>query len=139
MTIESICREVFDLPWLYTKDTGPDYWKTPDESCKTNPPSGDCEDYAVYVWRALVDRGVPENKIALYWHPHTKHISHISTVVEDGGKFWCLDVLGYEVYQITLEDIREIHGDRWRFVTKDTTNIPQWTSCLIRMGHVWME
>ncbi len=134
LTTLEICEQVFDLPFRYSRDTGPDYWQTPQETESYDIPRGDCEDYAIWVWDKLVEAGIDEHEIALYWHPWTPHQSHISTIVYDGESFLVLDVLGYSVYRITLEDIQEAHRDKWRFLTKESVGVPQWDDCKRRMS-----
>ncbi len=84
-----------------------DYWATPDDLLRRG--AGDCEDLAIAKFFALLQLGVPEDRLWLArgvrlnpWNSRLQ--SHLVTVYEDrDGTPWVLDNLSPEPYRLDAQ------------------------------------
>ena len=62
-----------------------DYWQSPAETIKRN--SGDCEDFAIIKWQALLNSGIPENDMYfMIGFKEGGNVAHAILVVYLNGK-----------------------------------------------------
>ena len=109
--------------WPYKTDMAvyklADYWATPREFLKN---SGDCEDYAIVKFYALLKLGVdPENMRIVALRDSIRNFAHAILVLYTGGNAYVLDnlttmVLTHEQYQHYVPQYSVNEVFRWAHV-----------------------
>lgn len=75
----------------YTNEPqGVDYWQSPKETIESG--KGDCEDYAIVKWQALLDNGIPESDMHFMEGKHKLlNEMHVTLMVFIDNKAYYLD------------------------------------------------
>ncbi len=86
-----------------TEAQGVDYWQSPKETIESG--KGDCEDYAIVKWQALLDNGIPESDMYFMEGKHKLlNEMHVVLMVMIDGKFYYLDNTSESITQSMISE-----------------------------------
>lgn len=99
----------------YTNDKeGIDYWQTPKETNERR--KGDCEDYAIAKWQALLDNGIPETDMYFMSGKHKLlPQDHVLLLVILDGKLYYLDNTSTDITKSNISETANLTINRFGF------------------------